>query len=236
MGVIARFCSLVPGLALIACAGCQALGSRDESYHPQIDPARFSARVDNRFYPLVPGTVLKYVETWKGETSENEITVTPDTKTIMGVTCVVVHDVVKKNGRIAEDTYDWLAQDDEGAVWYFGEDTKEISAGGLVSRQGSWEAGLNGAYPGILMPGKPSPGSPYRQEYGPGQAEDMGQVVALNETVSVPAGTFADTVKTKEWSLLEAGHENKWYAAGVGVVREVATDGTEARLVSITRP
>jgi hypothetical protein len=236
MGVSMRFRSIALGFAMIACAGCQALGARDESYHPQIDPARFSSRVDNRFYPLVPGTVLRYVENSRGETSENEITVTRETKTIMGVTCVVVHDVVTKNGHIAEDTYDWLAQDDEGTVWYFGEATKEISAGGLVSTEGSWEAGVNGAHPGILMPGHPRPGAPYRQEYGPGQAEDMGQIIALNEHVSVPGGTFDDTVKTKEWSLLEAGHENKWYAAGVGVVREVATDGTEARLVSITRP
>lgn len=224
------------GVGLAAGAGCQALGARDKSYHPEINPTDFSSTVDNPYYPLVPGTTLKYIETDKGETSENEITVTKDTKTIMGVKCVVVHDVVRKNGRVAEDTYDWLAQHKDGSVWYFGENTKEISAGGRVSTQGSWEAGVNGAYPGILMPGHPKPGDPYRQEYGPGQAEDMGQIAALGESVTVPAGTFADCVKTKEWSLLESGHENKWYARGVGVVKEVATDGTVATLVSITKP
>ena len=224
------------GLVLAAGAGCQAIGFRDTSYHPQIDPANFSATVDNPYYPLVPGTVLKYIETDKGETSENVITVTHDTKVIMGVKCVVVHDTVTKNGRLTEDTYDWLAQDKEGAVWYFGEATKEITAGGRESTQGSWEAGVEGAYPGILMPGHPQPGSPYRQEYGPGQAEDMGQIIALDETVTVPAGTFTGSVKTEEWSLLESGSENKWYARGVGIVKEVATDGTEAKLVSIIRP
>lgn len=236
MRVLTKLCSLLPGLALIVGAGCQAVGFRDKSYQPKIDPARFSATIDNRFYPLVPGMVLKYVETWKGETSEDEITVTQETKTIMGVACRVVHDVVTKNGHVAEDTYDWLAQDKDGTVWYFGEATGEISAGGVVNTQGSWEAGVNGAYPGILMSGNPQPGAPYRQEYGPGQAEDMGQIVALNETVTVPAGTFTGVVKTKEWSLLEAGHENKWYAAGVGVVKEEATDGTVSTLISITRP
>lgn len=219
-----------------AATGCAAFGLRNADYHPHIDPADFQEAVDNPYYPLVPGTVLKYVETEKGEVSENEITVTHDTKTIMGVKCVVVHDVVTKHGRLAEDTYDWIAQDKNGTVWYFGENTKEITAGGLVSTLGSWEAGVKGAQPGILMPGQPKPGAPYRQEYGRGEAEDMGQIVALNETVTVPAGTFTGCVKTKDWSLLESGNEFKWYAKGVGVVREKATGGVEATLISITRP
>jgi hypothetical protein len=224
------FGQVLAGCVVAALAGCSSTSSRDTSYHPQIDPANFQARVDNPYYPLVPGTVLKY----RSGDEENIVTVTHDTKEIMGVKCVVVHDVVMKHGRVAEDTFDWMAQDKQGAVWYFGEATKEISASGKVSTEGSWEAGVNGGLPGILMPAHPAPGAPYRQEYGPGVAEDMGQIVALKESVTVPAGTFLDCVKTKEWSLLESGHDNKWYARGVGVIKERAAGGDVVELVSIT--
>jgi hypothetical protein len=209
------------------------MGVRDKSYHPQIVPANFQATVDNPYFPLVPGTTWRFIEKSKGETSENVVTVTRDTKEIMGVKCVVVHDVVLKKGRVAEDTYDWYAQDKQGAVWYFGEDTKEISPGGRINRAGSWVAGVNGQ-PGVIMPADPQPGEPYRQEYSPNNAEDMGQVVAVNETVVVPYGKFTGCVKTKDWSLLEPGSENKWYAKGVGCIRAVGTDGDTEELVSVT--
>ncbi len=221
-------------LPVIGLIGCEAMGLRAADYHPQINPLDFQSTVDNPYYPLVPGTTLKYTEDDKGEISENVITVTHDTRMVMGVKCVVVHDVVNKKGHLAEDTYDWLAQHKDGTVWYFGEDTKEISPGGLVSTLGSWEAGINGCQPGILMPGHPRPGEPYRQEYGLGVAEDMGQVVATGQTVSVPAGTYTDCVKTKDWSMLESGHENKWYARGVGVVKEAGSDGSKSVLTAIT--
>jgi hypothetical protein len=223
-------------LCLATGAGCVAFGFRTADYHPEINAAEFQSSADNRFYPLVPGTVLRYTENDRGEVSEVEVTVTPETKMIMGVKCVVVHDVVKKYGKVAEDTWDWLARQKDGTVWYFGEDTKEISPGGLVSTLGSWEAGVDRGQPGILMPGQPQPGEPYRQEYGPGAAEDMGQVIALNETVTVPAGTFTGCVKTKEWSLLESGHEYKWYAPNVGLIKEEATGGAVMTLQSITQP
>ena len=222
-------------LVLAAGLGRTAVGLCGEDvYKPTINPADFSDKIDNPYYPLVPGTILKYEETTGGKTQVNEITVTHDTKAIMGVKCRVVHDVVKQDGAILEDTYDWLAQHKDGTVWYFGEDTKETKPGGVVTTIGSWESGVNGAQPGILMPGRPKPGAPYRQEYGRGVAEDMGQIVALGEKVTVPAGTYTDTVKTKDWSLLESGSENKWYARGVGVVKETNTDGDVATLISIT--
>lgn len=206
-----------------------------EPYKPLIDPANFQSKIDNPYFPLVPGTVWTYSEKAGGETKENRVEVTHDTKTILGVKCVVVHDVVLQNGKVEEDTYDWYAQDKEGAVWYFGESTKEFKAGGGVETKGSWEAGKNGQ-PGIMMPGNPKPGKPYRQEYSPNNAEDMGQIVATNETVTVPAGTFSDCVKTKDWSLLESGNENKWYAKGVGVVQAKTTKGELEALLSIKRP
>ena len=139
-----------------------------------------------------------------------------------------------ENGVIKEDTFDWYAQDKQGAVWYFGEATKEFKAGGKVDTAGSWEAGVNGQ-PGIIMPADPKPGPPYRQEYSAGNAEDMAQVVSLNETVTVPFGTFTNCVKTKDWSLLESGNEYKWYAKGIGCVQSKSTAGEVAVLVSVMR-
>jgi hypothetical protein len=180
--------------------------------------------------------VLKYVERDGDDTADNVITVTRDTKVIRGVRCVAVRDTVTREGRVAEDTYDYFAQDDRGNVWYFGEATRETSASGKVSTKGSWEAGIRGALPGLIMPADPRPGQPYRQEYAPGEAEDMGQVVARDETVKVPAGTFADCVKTREWSKIERGTENKWYAKGVGFVRSESPEGGVSELVSVTKP
>jgi hypothetical protein len=228
--------TLLFSLILCVTAGCEAMGLKKAEYHPKIDPADFSAKVDNPYMPLVPGTVLKYRETDKDEVSENIITVTHETKTVMGCPCVVVHDVLMKQGKVAEDTYDWYSQDKQGNVWYFGEATKEISPGRMVSTQGSWESGVKGGQPGIIMPGDPKPGAPYRQEYGPGQAEDMGQVIANGESVTVPAGHYDGCVKTKDWSMLEPGHESKWYAKGIGVVRSESTGGEVAVLLSVTRP
>ena len=211
-----------------------SVGAADKSYHPQIVPTEFQATVDNPFYPFMPGTTWKYLEKSGGATSTNTIMVTHDTKMIMGVTCVVVHETVARNRRIAEDDYKWLAQHKDGTVWCFGTAAKETSPGGRVSTEGSWEAGVKGAQPGILLPGQPRPGKPYRQEYLYNVAENMGQIVATNETVTVPAGTFTGCVKTKEWSMLEAGTELKWYAKGIGIVKEIATAGDSVVLVSVT--
>jgi hypothetical protein len=213
------------------------MGLRKASYDPHINPADFpaAAKVDHPHFPLVPGTTMNYTEKGGGETLDGVVTVTHDTKTVMGIPCVVVHDQVLKNGKVKEDTYDWYAQDRSGTVWYMGEDTKEYKPGGQASTMGSWEAGVKGAKPGVIMPADPRPGKPYRQEYSYGTAEDMGQVVAVNETVKVPYGEFTNCVKTKDWSLLEPGHEYKWYAPGVGVVKAQASAGDVEMLVGVMK-
>lgn len=204
------------------------------AYNPQIIPGEFQATVDNPYYPLVPGTTWTYLEKSGGATSTNLITVTHDTKTVMGVTCVVVRDTVTRNGRLAEETFNWFAQHKDGSVWHFGAASRDISPGGRVSTEGSWEAGIKGAQPGIVMPARPAPGKPYQQQFAHNIAEDMAQIVATNETVTVTAGTFNGCVKTKDWSMLEAGTELKWYAKGIGVVKELATKGDSVVLISIT--
>jgi hypothetical protein len=222
-------------IALAIITGCEVMGVRDAAYDVPVDPADFSTTIDNPYYPLIPGTTFRYAEKSRFETVDTVVTVTHETKRILGVDCVVVHDVASIDGRITEDTYDWLAQKRDGSVWYFGESTKEISPGGRVSTLGSWEAGIDGAQPGIMMHATPQPGEAYRQEYLAGIAEDMGQVVALGESVTVPVGTFTDTVKTRDWSMLEPGNEFKWYARGIGVVRETGTAGEQVTLLSMTR-
>lgn len=227
------------GFALIAVAlagACATKPSRPGGeYHPAIDPANFTHAVDNPYFPLVPGTTFTFLEKEGHESRDNKVTVTHDTKMVMGVKCVVVHDTVSVRGVLVEDTFDWYAQDKQGAVWYFGEATREFKSGGRVSTGGSWEAGVKGAQPGIVMPANPKPGKPYRQEYLKGEAEDMGQVVAVGETVTVPFGTFKDCVRTKDWSLLERGSEKKWYARGLGMVRAESSSGETATLISVTK-
>ncbi len=200
------------------------------------DPATFAAKVDNPYFPLVPGTRFLYHETKDGKTNINEVTVLAETKVIQGVTCTVVHDVVKVGGVTEEETYDWYAQDAAGNVWYFGEDTKEFLPKGVVSTEGSWMAGVNNAQAGLIMPAHPAPGAPYRQEYLAGHAEDMGQVVHVGDAVKVPFGALANCVRTKEWSMLEAGTDSKWYAKGLGLVRAVSASKEVLELVSVTQP
>ena len=144
----------------------------------------------------------------------------------MGIEARVVHDVVTEDGALVEDTYDWYAQDAEGNVWYFGEDTTSYEDG-ESSKEGSWEAGVDGALPGIVMPAQPVVTDVgYRQEYLAGKAEDMGQVIATSGTATTPTGEVTDVVVIRDWTPLEPEVvEEKTYARGIGVVREVMVSG-----------
>ncbi|HEX6263091.1 MAG TPA: hypothetical protein VF097_09615 [Actinomycetota bacterium] len=204
-----------------------------------IDPADFVETIDNPYFPLEPGTVLRL----EGETDEgmevDRITVLDRTREVMGVTTTVVLDVVTANGELAEKTWDWFAQDREGNVWYFGEDTAEYEDGEVVSRSGAWEAGVDGALPGIVMPAEPRVSDAHRQEYYRGEAEDMFWVVETGGSKEVPFGSFDDVIHTLEWSPLEPGIVvEKYYAPGVGLIAERALSGGKEifELVELTRP
>jgi len=200
--------------------------SADTDYNPQIVPADFSTGIDNSLYPLKPGTINVYTGKTSDGEERNEVTVTSDTKVVMGVTCVVVHDKVTLGGKLKEETFDWYAQNKDGSVWYFGEDAKSYENGGSVSTKGSWEAGKNGAKPGIIMKKSPAAGDTWRQEYLKGQAEDMAEVIGLNETATAQAGTFRGCVKTRDWTPLEpAVEENKLYCPETGVVQSTMVKG-----------
>ena len=189
------------------------------------DPNNFVSGVTNPYLPLVPGTTFTYRNLLKTTEELNTIEVTRDRKTILGVAVTVVHDqVFLADGSLAEDTFDWYAQDEQGNVWYFGEDTKEYDHGVLVTTAGSWEAGKNGALAGIVMLADPHVGDVYKQEDAPGVVADMAKVVSLDETLTVPYGTFTHCIETTEWTPVEPGdRSHKFYARNVGNVLEVAT-------------
>jgi hypothetical protein len=154
------------------------------------------------------------------------------------VTVTVVHDRVFTAGELTEDTFDWYAQDTAGNVWYLGEATVEYD-GDSTSTAGSWEAGVDGAQPGIVMLAHPAVGDAYRQEYLAGEAEDAAKVIELGGTVTVRAGMFRDVVTTEDWTALEPKIlEHKSYAPGVGVVLERLVKGGKERneLVKIEGP
>jgi hypothetical protein len=196
---------------------------------PTIEPANFVRTIDNPYLPLKPGTTFVYEGTKEGQPQGDEVQVTHETKTILGVDCVVVRDRVTAEGKLLEDTRDWYAQDKDGNVWYFGEDSKSYE-NGKISTEGSWEAGVDGAQPGIIMPAQPKVGDSYRQEYYAGVAEDMAEVLSLSESVSVRYGSFHDVLLTREWTPLEPDtEENKSYAPGVGMILEVTTKGEKER-------
>jgi hypothetical protein len=193
---------------------------------PRVDPTEFGHQIDNPYFPLKPGTTFRYRGTSEGEPSEDVMVVTNQTKTIIGVETTVVRDSVYVNGKLVEDTDDWYAQDDDGAVWYFGEDTKEFDANGnVVSTEGSWEAGKDGARAGIFMPGKPRVGQVFHQELARGVAEDCFQIVDLHASVDTPYVSSTNAMKTKEFTRLDPGViDTKWYVRGVGMVRDKGPD------------
>ncbi len=225
-------------LSPVGCGGDDGAACEiDESYDPQIDPAQFSAVIDNPLFPLTPGTIYTYEG--GGETVVVEVTTM--TKVILGVTTVVVRDSVTVDGEVVENTFDWYAQDVAGNVWYFGEDTAEYEGGMVVSTEGSWEAGFDGAKPGIAMPAQPAVGMGYRQEYYACEAEDEATVEAIAEAVSVPYGDFTGCLKTRDFTRLDtAANEYKWYCPGAGtliggfVAEEDINTGTRLELISVT--
>ncbi len=196
----------------------------EEQYTVEIDPADFVAGIDNPYYPRIPGMTYIY----EGETEDGlertVVEVLAEPKVVMGVTTTAVRDTVYLEGEMIEDTIDWFAQDKDGNVWYFGEDVNNYEDGVLVDHDGAWEAGVDGALPGIIMYADPAAhvGVAYHQEFYAGEAEDMAEIISLDEQVSVPNGSFKEVLKTREWTPLEPDvTENKFYARDIGVIQEI---------------
>jgi hypothetical protein len=227
-----RSLAVLPLLAVTACGGGEpaapALPQKDEPF--ELEPADFVATIDNPYWPMTPGSRWVYRETdADGTVKRVVVTVTDRTKTIEGIEATVVHDVVSEDGEVVEDTFDWYAQDRWGNVWYLGEATKEYD-GAEVSTAGSWEAGVDGALAGVIVPGKPEPGLAYRQEHYAGEAEDEAVVLSLDEHADVPEGSYESVLVTEDLNPLEPDLvEHKFYARGVGPVRALTVSGGSSR-------
>lgn len=211
--------------------------SADEASVDMVDTADFVESVDNRYFPLEPGTTFVYEGQVQTTDTDIEVYVTDQTKDVMGVTTTVVRQSESFDGELVEETDSWYAQDVDGNVWYFGKDVKDYDNGEVVSTEGSWEAGVDGAEPGIVMFGDPQPGLAYRQVYYENRLEDQAAVVSLTENVTVPYGSFENSLLIRQWSDLEMGYEvNKYYAEDVGLIKEIAVRGSdeEFELVNVT--
>lgn len=233
------------GLALLfvslIAVGCG--GESDEGAHTtptalprgaepvRLNPADFSVAIDNRYWPMRPGSRWIYRESGEGGPQRVVVTVTNRTKRVAaGVEARVVRDIVTRGGQPVEATSDWYAQDAEGNLWYMGEQTAEYEQGKATSTAGSWEAGVDGAEPGVIMPAAPRPGMEYRQEHYAGEAEDSAKVLSVDEQVEVPFGHFAGAVLTKDLTPLEPRVvEYKLYAPGVGPVMTLDVSGASGR-------
>jgi hypothetical protein len=232
--------AMAAALLAVGCGGSGGTALPLGSEPVELDPAEFTSEIDNPWMPFAVGAKWGYRETDSEGGEQNvEVTVLDRTREIMGIEARVVHDVITEDGQLVEDTFDWYAQDADGNVWYLGEDTKEFEDGKVATTAGSWEAGVDGAQPGILVPAEPEDGMTYRQEYYAGEAEDMAEVLSLDEKVEVPFGSYDGVLLTKEWTPLEPDIlEHKFYANGVGVVLALTISGGSDReeLVSYTAP
>ena len=227
----------VAALALGAATGVAVSAGPDgelprgsETVH--LDPADFSTDIDNRYWPMRPGSRWIYRETDSDGTRQKVVvTVTDQTRLIAnGIAARVVRDVVTQKGEFVEVTDDWYAQDTAGNIWYLGENTTEYDHGEPVSTAGSFEAGIDGAQAGVIMPAHPRPGLRYRQEYAKGQAEDKAGIVSRREQAEVPAGHYRRVLMTRDTNPLERDVlEFKFYAPGIGPVLAVTVSGGSDR-------
>ena len=232
-----RFAFAVGGMVLLLTL-LQVTGWPVEAATPEFDKANFTnpLNITNKYLPLKAGNTFIYKGRADGEPVRERFAITNETKTILGIKTRVIRDTVWINGELAELTDDWFAQDDAGNVWYLGEFSTDYENGKVVGHEGSWEAGVNGAKPGIVMLANPKVGDSYAQEFAPGIAEDKATVLSLNEKIRVPYGRFTNVLKTKDLSPLDPGAvEHKYYAPGIGLVKAILVKGgsEQVRLLDI---
>jgi hypothetical protein len=233
---------LAAGLALaVLAAGCGSEESDGAAVsgrlpqggeHVKLNPADFTTRIDNPYWPMTPGTKWVYRETdVDGSAQRVVVTVTNRTKKVAsGIVARVIHDRVTEKGKLVEDTYDWYAQDNDGNIWYFGEAVKNYENGKFKGTHGSWEAGVRGAEAGVIMPTAPKVGMTYRQEYYKAHAEDAADVLSLDQKAQVKYGFFRGTLLTRDYSPIEPrAVELKFYAKGVGQVLALTVSGGAER-------
>jgi hypothetical protein len=185
-----------------------------------------SDRVDNPWFPLPAGSVWHYRGVKDGRPTTETVRVTRAVRTIAGVRCASVRDLMYVHGRVIERTTDWYAQDRAGTVWYYGENTAELdSSGRVTSREGTWRAGVHGALPGVYLPAHPRVGQTGRQEYLKGHADDHFKVLRVGRR----------TLLTQETTPLEPGVvDHKLYRRGVGTIVERTVKGGDEHNVLVS--
>jgi hypothetical protein len=221
--------------ALLVGGGSSALASQAPVFsHP--------TTVDNRYFPLVPGTEFVYDGTVVegDETFSHRVvfTVTGVTKVINGVRTVVAWDRDFTDGELQEAELAFFAQDDSGTVWNFGEYPEEFENGEFVGAPSTWIDGVAGAKGGIHMLARPTVGATYAEGRVPKiDFLDVSTVVQTDAQTCVPAGCFSHVVVVDETSPLdpESGHQIKYYAPGVGLVRVSAQGGDSQEFLTLTR-
>jgi hypothetical protein len=231
---------LLAVIPVFFCANCKKESDRsiDNSYQPDVSPSKFTASttITNPYFPALVGKKYSYEGQSPDGLERVEEQRLATTKIILGITCIIIHVKEYLNGTLTEETFDWYAQDNSGNVWYFGEAVDNYNPNGTIkNHSGSWEAGVDGAKPGLIMPANPQVGFKYREEYYFNHAEDEAEITALGLTVTVPAGTYNNCIKTRNWTALEPqAIENKYYAPGIGLLKEEnITEGFEIRLISV---
>lgn len=210
----------------------------ESPYAPQIEPARFTTIITNPYFSLPVGKKITFQAKTEEGNERVEIQILPETKTVMGVETITYWDRVWLNDVLVEETRDYLAQDSEGNVWYFGEVVDNYADGKLIDHEGSWLAGEQGALPGIWFPAKPQVGDAYRQEYLKDEAEDITEIVALNQVVKTEKATYKDCVKTYDWTPLDKeSKENKYYCPEVAglVISDHIVKGTHTELIAVSQ-
>jgi hypothetical protein len=203
-----------------------------------INPADFSAVVDNPLFPLTSTETMVYEgEETDPDTGETiavrvESTVQSETDTIGGVEATVVKVEDYEDGELVESTLDYYAQHPDGTVYYLGERVDDYEDGEVVGHSGGWLHGEDGAQAGEFMPADPQVGDEFEQEKAPGIAEDRSKVVAVDQMVTVPAGAFSGCIKTEDYDPIGDVTEFKYYCLDVGLVAEESEEGARLELVS----
>jgi hypothetical protein len=220
-------------LTIAAVAVAAACGGGDDEAGPApaptLNPADFSTTIDNPLFPLSPGSVRVFEgeEVEDGETVRVRIEhkILDETVVIGGVEALVLEDREYQNGELVEVALDYFAQHRDGSVWYLGEHVDDYENGEVTGHSGQWLSGEGDNRAGIIMPADPVVGQQYNQENAPGVAEDQGKVIAVDQEVTVPAGTFTGCLKTEDSSPLDDVTEFKYYCPDVGLVREEPPEG-----------
>lgn len=216
-------------MATVLLAACGGGGANQTT--PTVSPADFQATVDNRLYPLPASSQQVYEGEERDPDTGNTIKtrvesrVLPKTERVAGVEVTVVEDKEFKDGELVESTLDYFAQHRDGSVYYFGERLDEYEGGKVVGHSGQWLAGEGKNQPGVFMPAQPTLGLTFEQEKAPGVAEDRSEIIAMDQNVATPAGSFNGCVKTEDFNPLDKATEFKYFCPGVGLVREEFPDG-----------